>query len=174
MEQPMLTIAQAQMPERLPDVQRLIWEYLRWGNGMLRREYGIELDVVAMLRSDMSDVEKYAPPMGCLLLAEWDGVAAGCACMRNLAPGVGEVKRMFVRPAQRRKGIGRALLSAVLDRALAAGYSHVRLDSVRFMREAHNLYRSVGFREIAPYSDGELPEHFHPYWVFMEKDLFAA
>ncbi len=166
-----LTIAQAQMPERRAEVRELFWEFLRWGNGMLRQEYGIELDVAAMLENDMTDVGKFAPPKGCLLLAELDDLVVGSACMRNIGLDTGEIKRMYVRPAHRGQGIGRALLSAVLDCASQAGYSRIRLDSVRFMREAHALYRSAGFREITPYDKSEIPAEHRSHWVFMEKTL---
>jgi GNAT superfamily N-acetyltransferase len=167
----MLTIVQAQMPERAGQVCELFWEFLRWGDAMLRQEYGIELDVKAMLENDMTHIDKYAPPMGCLMLAEMDDALVGCACMRNIGQGMCDLKRMYVRPAHRGKGIGRALLTAVLDRAGLAGYSRMRLDSVRFMREAHSLYRSAGFREIGPYDASEIPERYRDHWVFMEKML---
>lgn len=170
----MLTIAQAEMPACRSDVHALFSEYLAWGNRMLGQEYGIQLDVAAMLTDDMTAVGKFEPPTGCLLLAELDGTVVGCACMREIGPGIGELKRMYVRPEQRGLGIGRALLAAVLDRAREAGYTCIRLDSVRFMREAHSLYQSAGFREIGPYAASEIPEKYRQHWVFMEKSLSSS
>ncbi len=168
-----LIIAQAEMPACRPDVQVLFSEYMHWANMMLGREYGIWLDVEAMLQDDMTAVGKFEPPAGCLLLAELDGAVAGCAAMRKIGPGVAEIKRMYVRPEHRGKGIGGALLDAILDHAPHAGYAWVRLDSARFMREAHALYRSRGFREIGPYAGSEIPEEYRQHWVFMEKPLPA-
>jgi GNAT superfamily N-acetyltransferase len=78
---------------------------------------------------------------------------------------------MYVRPEFRGKGIGRALLEALIAEAQEIGYPTVRLDSTRFMEVAHSLYRSVGFHEIEPYTESEIPPEFQQYWVFMEKQL---
>ena len=91
--------------------------------------------------------------------------------MRGIGEGIGEIKRMYVRPPFRRRGIGHALLDGLIGEARNAGYHRLRLDSGRFMKEAHSLYRSAGFQEIDPYQESELPEEFHPFMVFMEKRL---
>ncbi len=167
----MLSIGQAHMPECESAVRELFAEYLQWGDNMLRQEYSVVLDIALMLEDDMTAAGKFAPPTGCLLLAELDGRVAGCACMRQIGHGIGELKRMYVRPAFRGAGIGRALLEAVLERARRAGYATVRLDSAGFMREAHALYRSAGFRDVEPYDESEIPAQFRHHWVFMEKPL---
>jgi len=167
----MLSIEPAQMPERAPEVRELFSEYLEWANGVLRLEYGIVLEIGTMLEDDMHAAGKYAPPRGCLLLARIDTALAGCGCMRQIGPEVAELKRMYVRPEFRRRGIGQALAAEILDRARLAGYARIRLDSVRFMREAHALYQAAGFREVAPYAGSEIPEQYRRHWVFMERAL---
>jgi hypothetical protein len=62
-------------------------------------------------------------------------------------------------------------VEALLAEAQTIGYTTVRLDSTRFMAAAHSLYRSVGFHEIEPYSESEIPPELHHRWVFMEKVL---
>ena len=106
-----------------------------------------------------------------MLLAVDATVVGGCACMRTIAPAVAELKRMYVRPAQRRRGIGRALVEALIAECMAAGYTSLRLDSARFMQEAHTLYRSIGFQEIAEYPQSEIPPEFRKNWVFMERTI---
>jgi len=91
--------------------------------------------------------------------------------MRRIRKDIGEVKRMYVRPEFRRRGIGRALLEGLIAEAQEIGYSTVRLDSTRFMEAAHSLYRSLGFHEIEPYMESEIPPEFQQNWVFMEKQL---
>jgi GNAT superfamily N-acetyltransferase len=78
---------------------------------------------------------------------------------------------MYVRPAFRRKGIGRALAQRLISEARGIGYASIRLDSTRFMKAAHALYRSLGFREIEPYPESEIPPEFQSHWVFMELEF---
>ena len=91
--------------------------------------------------------------------------------MRKIREDIGEVKRMYVRPAFRGQGIGRALLDALIQEAGQIGYPRIRLDSTRFMKEAHALYRSAGFVEIAEYPESEIPAQFREHWIFMEMVL---
>jgi GNAT superfamily N-acetyltransferase len=171
-----MEVAMARIFQVRPDpgnaqVRELFWEYLAWANGLLASSYGISLDVTAMLEDDMHNLDKFGPPAGRLLLAGNEGMLAGCACLRKIGQDIGELKRMYVRPGYRRQGIGRALLDALLDEARLIGYRTLRLDSVRFMREAHSLYQAAGFRDVAPYPESEIPEAYRQHWVFMEMAL---
>lgn len=95
----------------------------------------------------------YAPPAGALLLARTETGWAGCVAIRCFSnePRVCEMKRLFVRPPYRRLGLGRRLAKAVIAAGRAAGYAHMRLDTLAGMTVARGLYTSIGFREIAPY-----------------------
>jgi GNAT superfamily N-acetyltransferase len=167
----MLAILQVAKDDHQTVVRDLFREYLQWVCPAIHREYGIAFDAEAILEHDMSDIHIFLPPNGCLLLAYDDTALAGCACMRTVGAQIAEIKRMYVRPTYRRKGIGRALVDATVNEARAAGYSSLRLDSARFMTDAHALYRSAGFHEIAPYPESEIPEEFRAHWVFMELAL---
>ena len=167
----MLQIYQVESDKDRRHVRELFLEYLQWANSKLNEEFGINFDIEAMVERDMLDLAKFYPPHGRLLLANDDDQVAGIACMQRIRDGIGEVKRMYVRPEFRRRGIGKRLLEGLLSEARDIGYSKVYLDSVRFMKEAHALYRSMGFQEIAPYPESEIPEQFRPNWVFMEVEL---
>jgi ribosomal protein S18 acetylase RimI-like enzyme len=109
----------------------------------------------------------YAPPDGALLLAEVDGTTAGCVALRPMDDeGVCEMKRLYVRPAFRRDGVGRALATAIVDKARALGYTTMRLDTVESMTAARRLYTSLGFTECDPYYHNPLPDV-----VYMRCDL---
>ncbi|MDO9316367.1 MAG: GNAT family N-acetyltransferase [Burkholderiaceae bacterium] len=97
----------------------------------------------------------YALPHGHLLLAFVDGELAGCGAFRRLDDvdyaNACEMKRLYVRPAFRRFGLGRLLAQALFDEARHAGYSTVLLDTLDGMEAARGLYTSLGFVEIPPY-----------------------
>jgi ribosomal protein S18 acetylase RimI-like enzyme len=97
----------------------------------------------------------YAAPGGVILLASVDGELAGCGAMRPLTdvdyPNACEMKRLYVRRAFRRFGLGRLLAQALMDRAVEAGYSSMLLDTLDDMEAARGLYGSLGFEEIPPY-----------------------
>ena len=99
----------------------------------------------------------YGPPTGCLLLALEKGEAAGCVALRKIGDRVCEMKRLFIDPQQRGKGIGRILTKAVIQEAKRLGYKRMRLDTVPSMTPAINLYRSLGFGEIPPYCHNPVP-----------------
>lgn len=103
---------------------------------------------------------RYAEPHGAILLAREPEGAAGCVALRPLGDDGSprcEMKRLFVRPAFRGRGLGRALATEILAVARAAGYREMALDTVDTMTEAIALYRSLGFREIPPYTFNPLP-----------------
>ena len=103
----------------------------------------------------------YAEPGGTLLVALVDGQLAGCGALRPLPdadyPNACEMKRLFVRRAFRRFGLGRLLTQQLLDLATRAGYSTLLLDTLDDMEAARGLYTSLGFEEIPPYYFNPLP-----------------
>jgi GNAT superfamily N-acetyltransferase len=119
----------------------------------------------------LAGVGQFRPPDGRLLLAVDGGEAVGCGAVRVIAPGVAEVKRMYLRPAARGRGIGRALLQELLATARSLGCREARLDTGWFMTDAHRLYRAAGFTECAPYDGSEVPADFDPRWKYMRLEL---
>ena len=94
----------------------------------------------------------YAPPEGRLLLADYDGQLAGCIALHKLEPGVCEMKRLYLRPPFRGKGMGRVLAERIIAEARQIGYQRMRLDTVDpIMKDAVAMYRKLGFKEITPY-----------------------
>ena len=96
----------------------------------------------------------YSPPTGCLLLAKAAGRNIGCIAVRQLEPQVAELKRLYLQPSFRDRGIGKALVQHALAFAREAGYCVIRLDTLREMKSAIALYTACGFKEISPYNAG--------------------
>ena len=109
----------------------------------------------------------YAPPQGRLLLAYFDSQPAGCVALHEFAPGISEMKRLYVRPAFRGRRVGLALADAVIQAAREIGYDKMRLDTVPSeMADAVKMYGRLGFQEIAPYRVNP-----QPGTLYLELDL---
>jgi ribosomal protein S18 acetylase RimI-like enzyme len=110
--------------------------------------------------------DPYTLPLGGLWVA-WQGdEAVGCVALQPLSEDSGEVKRMYVRPANRGQGIARMLCQLVIDEARKRGYQRLRLGTLSSMLPAQNLYTSMGFTPIAPYRKIEFGDT-----LFYELDL---
>jgi len=94
----------------------------------------------------------YAPPRGRLYLGHSSGEAACCAGLRPHDAGTAEMKRLYVRPAFRGRGYGRALAEAIVADAKALGCRRLVLDTLPTMKEAQTMYEALGFRDIEPYT----------------------
>jgi putative acetyltransferase len=95
---------------------------------------------------------EYSPPAGRLLIAKQEGQLAGCVALHALRENACEMKRLYLRPQFRGKGLGRLLADTIISEARSIGYTAIRLDTVEpVMKSAVAMYRLLGFREIAPY-----------------------
>jgi putative acetyltransferase len=129
------------------------------------REYAQALGVDLCFQNFEAELRElpgdYAEPAGCLLLALVDGALAGCGAFRPLADAdhanACEMKRLYVRPAFRRFGLGRLLAQSLMDEARRCGYSVVLLDTLDDMEAARELYASLGFEETAHYYYNPIP-----------------
>ena len=109
---------------------------------------------------------EYAAPAGVFLLAEQNGTFVGCIGLRRFADGVGEIKRLYVSPAGRGRGVGRFLVEGVLAAAKQVGYTRLVLDTLPSMESAQKLYASMGFNPTAPYRFNPVPGT-----AYLEKEL---
>jgi len=131
----------------------------------LFREYALGLGVDLCFQNFDAELAAlpgdYAAPQGGLFLAWVDGALAGCGAFRPLADvdyaNACEMKRLYVRPAFRRYGLGRQLAQLLIDQATQAGYSAMLLDTLDDMEAARGLYEVLGFAEIPPYYFNPIP-----------------
>jgi len=150
---PQIDLLAAHTPAQLQAVRELFQEYAdSLGVDLCFQNFAAELEG---LPGD------YAPPAGALLLALVDGEPAGCVAMRPLPESdhtnACEMKRLYVRRAFRRFGLGRLLTQHLMDLATQAGHSCMLLDTMDDMEAARGLYTSLGFEEIPPYYFNPIP-----------------
>jgi putative acetyltransferase len=110
--------------------------------------------------------EMYSFPNGAILLSKKGNVFTGCVAVRKKENDIAELKRMFIKAAHRKEGVGALLLQKALEIARALQYKKIRLDTLDTMTPAINLYKKYGFYEIEPY-------YFNPEKnaIFFEKIL---
>jgi steroid delta-isomerase-like uncharacterized protein len=144
-----MRIREALFPDDLSAVRRLFEEYAA---GL-----GIDLSFQGFAEELAGLPGRYARPAGAVWLADIDGTVAGCVAVRPRAKDRAEMKRLYVRPAFRGSGVGRALAEHVLAEAAEMGYRRVCLDTLPSMTGAIGLYRSLGFAEVEPYCYNAVP-----------------
>ena len=142
-------ISQAETPAQLEQARELFLEYAEsLGFSLCFQHFDKEL---SGLPGD------YAPPDGRLLLAQHDGEPAGCGALHRIDGCAGEMKRLYIRPKFRGRGLGRTLAERILAEAASIGFQRIRLDTVQgTMDDAIGLYRRLGFREIPPYRENPI------------------
>ena len=127
---------------------------------------GFDLEFQGFSRELAELPGEYASPGGCILLAEATAGFAGCVALRPLQDKICEMKRLFVIPEYRSRGIGGALANSVIGEARKKGYRKMRLDTIESMKAAQTLYFSLGFKTIEAYCYNPLEKP-----CFMEMEL---
>ena len=127
----------------IPEVRAMLTEYVEWiGLDLAFQEIDAEL---AGLPGE------YAPPRGALLVAVDGARHLAMIALRPIDGPVGEMKRLYVRPEARGRGLARQLIDRLCDEAKRLGYAELRLDTLPMMGDAQALYEAYGFVDIAPY-----------------------
>jgi putative acetyltransferase len=127
------------------------------GENLCFQDFGSELK---------NPLTKYAPPKGLLFLALENDNTAGCIALQPLEEGVCEMKRLYVSPGFRSRGIGEKLVALLLEEAAKLGYITMRLDTLTRLQSAIKIYRAFGFTDVSAYYKNPLPGV-----VYMEKVL---
>ena len=158
-------LVEADTPARYEAARALIEEYaVQIGASMAVdlcfQNISAELDQLPLM---------YGPPAGCLLLASRDEEWVGCCALRRFSDQVCEMKRLYIKSSARGAQLGRLLTERIVAQACTLGYRRMVLDTLADMIAAQTLYRSLGFRETAPY-------YINPTAgvIYMELDLGTA
>ncbi|MBW1616253.1 MAG: GNAT family N-acetyltransferase [Deltaproteobacteria bacterium] len=155
-----INLIKAETDEHINMARTLFLEY--------EKELGINL-CFQNFKNELKNLPcKYAEPAGALLIAENKFKnPAGCVALKKLsANGICEIKRLFVKPDCRTKGVGVKLISAIIDIAVKKGYLFMRLDTLASLKKAIKLYDFFGFKKIAPYYNNPIKNA-----VYMELNL---
>ena len=127
----------------IPEVRAMLREYVAWiGLDLAFQEIDEE---IADLPGD------YDEPTGALLVAEENHHLIGMIALRPLTGSICEMKRLWVRPEGRGRGVAKELVAQILEQARHLNYDEIRLDTLPMMTNAQSLYESLGFHDIAAY-----------------------
>jgi putative acetyltransferase len=151
-------IAEAKTRNQISSAKELVKEYAT--------SLGIDLSFQNFEQEMAEFPSAYARPDGRVLLAIDGGDAVGVVALRRLSGKICEMKRMYVQPEFRGRGIGRMLAKRAITEARRIGYSRMRLDTLSRLKEAIRLYDSLGFRKVRPYRVNP-----HKDAVYMELNL---
>ncbi len=139
----MVEIIKANSDIDFKEASILFQEYATWLN--------IDLSFQHFEEELMHLKEMYAFPEGAILLSKQENIFTGCVAVRKQALDIAELKRMYIKPNNRKAGIGAALLKKAIEMAKEIGYKKIRLDTLDNMHPAINLYKKAGFYQIEQY-----------------------
>ena len=117
--------------------------------------YGVKLEEATPDSDLLVEISGLLEAPQALYVAEIDRQPVGTGGLKQVAPGVAEVKRMYVDPPFRGRGVARVILERLIDDGRAAGYRALQLETAVWMVEAHALYRSCRFVDAPPHADPE-------------------
>jgi GNAT superfamily N-acetyltransferase len=127
----------------MPEVRALLREYIEW--------IGLDLGFQSIDEELEGLPGDYAPPRGALFVVPDGKRLIAMIGLRPLDGTIAEMKRLFVRPEARGRGLAKKLIAHVLDEARRLGYTEIRLDTLPMMGDAQALYAAMGFADIEAY-----------------------
>lgn len=149
-----------------------LWPLLREFHDWLRTHVPHEYDVDEGLATDRRSFVIQSAFWA--WLARHDEEPYGCVLLYGMTDDLAELGRLWVKPSHREHGIGRRLTRTVIDEARTRGYETLGLTTPPWSEAAHELYESLGFEHVAPYSETRLPKKYHDDAIFMKLELTEA
>ena len=169
---PEVCISEVKTSPQIHAVAELMREFVSWQN-VRHAGHREQLDAYFDPEAFEKDLARlpapFEPPPGKLLLASVGHNPAACVGLKPLGDGICEMKRLYLRPEYHGLGVGRALVTRLIEAASEIGYSSMRLETGPLQVEAQRLYEAVGFRRIPAYRS--LPECLAGWLICMERPL---
>jgi GNAT superfamily N-acetyltransferase len=170
-----LTVTEAAAADVSAVVEPLFREYGEWVARRLDQDLGItftDADLDRHHDAFRGELPRLLAPRGRLVVARLGDDPVGVGTLKPVDATTAEIKRMYVRPAAQGRGVGRAILSRLLDDARAEGYATARLETLRFMTAAEAMYRAVGFVDVSIFDGSEVAgTGLEPHTIFLELRL---
>ena len=146
------------LPPSDPRAERVLFAFMAEMSSRWLGRPATEDDVREALREFPSD--GLQPPGGLLLVAHRDDDVVGCAALRFIDAGLGEVNRVYVAPEARRQGLGRRLMAEIERLARERGLRELRLDTRSDLVESRRLYERIGYREVPRFGENPYAAHW--------------
>ena len=167
-----IEVVEARMPAEIAAAADLMRDFVSWQH-VRHAEHRERLDAYfdpAGFEDELARLpEPFHRPAGTLLLATVGGDPAGCIALKPLGDRICEMKRLYLKPEYHGLGLGRMLVSRLIEEASAIGYTSMRLETGPLQLEAQGLYAALGFRRIPPYR--RLPDCLRDWLICMERPL---
>ena len=154
-------------------------EYVSWVSEKYDKIHNIDLESVNGKSNEMyvkeflEEFTKIKPPRGIILVLLANKKVVGMGAVSEHGSGVGEIKRMFIKPEFRGQGLGRTMFSKLIEKGREFGFSKLRLETANFFEAARHLYRSFGFQDIEEYHGGEVSLCLRETTKYMEMEHFS-
>lgn len=167
----------AHSPQWADQARSLTVAYFQWMNQQITEACAFSIeDIVGMpllnyVDSAWSTICPNDSARGKFYLLVAGSAAVAMGGIRRLPDGSAEIVRIYTEPGHRGKGYGAIILTRLISDAKQLGFQTLKLDTGNFMKAAHALYESFGFRDCAPYAGAEPPPELLPYWRYMERSL---
>jgi ribosomal protein S18 acetylase RimI-like enzyme len=152
-------------------IKELVWEYFEWGNIMLKKHYGYELNIKEMMDTFISELPFYCLIDTRLYLVFHNKTIIGLGGFKKKGSRDVELKRIYLQEEFRGNGIGKTLISNLISDARKLEYAKMYLESADFMQKAYSLYQLFGFNKIQNYEGIETPKDYAANIYCMELKL---
>ena len=150
-------------------------ETMDWHFNEFKEHYDLDAEKlvgstsIEIAKSSLETYRELKPPLGIFYIIYIEDKAAGMGAIRKHGDDFGEIKRMYNRPQFRGRGLGKIMVSRLLEEGRKLGFTWFGLNTPKFAYAAQHVYKSAGFREFEVFPEVDIGDLLRPYYMFMEK-----